>query len=158
MPDVYRNFKFEVEILGFIRAGFTKVSGMKHTVEAIDYREGGENETPHKLPGQSTFDNITLERGQSFDGDFIFWMSQIFTLGSVLGFQGILSPFDTFRRDVTIYIKNKGGARVKSYTILNAWPTEFTHPELDASANDVAIETLVLANEGVVPNTLPPYL
>jgi phage tail-like protein len=150
MADPYRNYKYDVEISGFLRAGFSKVTGLKHTVEVIEYREGGENETPRKLPGQSTFDNVTLERGMSTDSDFINWIEEVFNLDSSQGEQG----GEDFRRTVVIYLKNKAGTRVKKWTVYRAWPTEKGNPDLDATANDVAIESLVLANEGVNEETL----
>lgn len=149
MPDPYRNFKFEVEIGGFVRAGFSKVTGLKHTVEKIEYREGGENETPRKLPGQSNYDDIVLERGMSNDSDFVDWIEEVFNLDNFEGNQG----GENFRRNVVIYLKDKSGARVKKWTVYYAWPTEKASPDLDASANDVAIEMLTLANEGVKEQT-----
>lgn len=150
MADPYRNFKFEVEIDGFVRAGFSKVTGLKHTVEKIEYREGGENETMRKLPGQSSFDDIVLERGSSNDSDFIDWIEQVFTLDKAEGIQGN----EEFRKTPVIYLKDKAGNRVKKWTIYRAWPSEKASPDLDASANDVAIESLTLANEGVKEETL----
>jgi phage tail-like protein len=150
MPDVYRNFKYEVEIDGFVRAGFSKITGLKETTESIEYREGGENETPHKLPGQTTYDDLTLERGMSNDSDFINWRKMIFNLDESDGAQGD----DNFRKLVTIYLKNKAGTRVKKWTVYRAWPKEKGSPDLDASANEVAIETLVIANEGVKEENL----
>jgi phage tail-like protein len=144
MADKYRNYKFELEIDGFVRAGFQKVTGMGATTEEITYREGGENETPHKLPGQTTFKDITLERGYSDDSDFQDWYSQIFDIDQSDGVQGD----DEFRKTVTIYLKDKAGNRVVKWTVENAWPKDKAVADLDASANDVLIETLILANEG----------
>lgn len=151
MADVYRNMKFEVEIDGFVRAGFTKVSGLKESTESIDYREGGDNESPDKLPGQTTFDDITLERGMSTDSDFINWRKLIFNVDEGEGNQGD----DNFRKTVVIYLKNKAGQRVKKWTVQRAWPKENGDPDLDATGNDVAIETMVLAHRGFVRETLP---
>lgn len=148
MADPYRNFKFEVEIAGFVRAGFSKVSGLKQTIEEIQYREGGENETPRKLPGQSMFEDITLERGMSNDSDFVDWIEQIFNLDNAEGQQGN-GVGDEFRRKVVIYLKDKTGARVVKWTVFNAWPKEDGTADLDASANDVLMASLVLANEGI---------
>ncbi|MHA2429172.1 MAG: phage tail protein [Candidatus Hermodarchaeia archaeon] len=145
MPDPYRNFKFEVEIDGFVRAGFSKVTGLKQTIEKVEYREGGDNETPRKLPGQSTFDDVVLERGLSIDSDFVDWIEQVFDLDRSEGNQGD----ENFRKKVVIYLKDKGGNRVKKWVIYRAWPSENADPDLDASGNDVAIETLTLANEGI---------
>jgi phage tail-like protein len=148
--DPYRNFRFEVEINGFTHAGFQKVSGLKHSVQVIDYREGGENEVMRKLPGQSTFDPITLERGMSNNNDFVDWIEQIFNLDNIDG----QPPLEGWRRKVVIYAKNKAGTRVKKWTVFNAWPSENMPGDLDASGNDVLIETLVLQNEGIKQQNL----
>ena len=147
MPrDPYRNFKFEVEIEGFVHAGFQKVSGIKSTTESIEYREGAENETPRKLTGQTMFDDVTLERGTSNNEDFLQWRNMIFNVDNVDGNQG---TEEGFRKDVIIYLKNKSGTRVKKWKVLNAWPSEYSIGDLDASGNDVLIETMVLKNEGI---------
>jgi phage tail-like protein len=145
MADPYRSYKYEVEIDGFTRAGFAKVSGLKATVEAIEYREGGENETPHQLPGQSKFDDITLERGYSDDIDFQTWMDAIYNIDNSDGAQGD----DEFRKDITIFLKDKSGKRVVKWTIKRTWPKERSTSDLDANANEVLVESLVLANEGI---------
>jgi len=150
MPDPYRNFKFEVEVGGFVRAGFSKVTGLKHTVEKIEYREGGENETPRKLTGQSSYDDVVFERGMSTDTDFVDWIEQVFNLDNVEGAQG----GEDFRRTIVVYLKNKAGERAIKWTIYRAWPAEDADPDLDASANDVAIESLTVANEGIKKQVL----
>lgn len=74
--DPLRNFKFLVLINKMIatqgggsrgallaKAGFMSVNGLGVQTELIRYREGGFNTTTHKLPGQSDFPNITLQRG-----------------------------------------------------------------------------------------------
>jgi phage tail-like protein len=145
MPDPYRNFKFEVEIDGFVRAGFSKVSGLSRTTEDTEYREGGENETPHKLPGQTSFSDVTLSRGVSDDEDFQNWSDTIFNVDQVDGEQGD----ENFRRTVVVYLKNKAGERVIKWTILRAWPKEFSTEDLDGAGNDALIDNLVLVNEGI---------
>jgi phage tail-like protein len=155
--DPYRNFKFRVEING-TDMGFRTVSGLKESTEIIEYREGGENETPRKLPGQTTFENVTLERGMAADGsDLLGWRDQIFSLDKTAGAQppgtdgtGIAD----FRREVVIYLKNKSGVEVWKWTVLRAWPAEFEVGDLDASSNEVLIEKLVLANEGILSEKL----
>jgi len=149
MADPYRNFKFEVEIDGFARAGFSKVSGLKHTIEVTEYREGGENETPRKLPGQSKFDDITLERGMSTDSDFVDWIQQVFNLDNAVGAQGNAVGNEGFRRNVIVHLKDKAGDRVVKWTIFNAWPMEEGTADMDATSNDVLIASLVLTNEGI---------
>lgn len=149
--DPYRNFKFVVEIDGFVRAGFHTIEGLTHEVEVIDYREGGENETPHKLPGQSKFGELTMTRGVSKDQDFTNWIEEIFNLDNVDGFQ---PPNEGFRRTVTIRLRDKAGNPVKQWTVFRAWPSMRSLENLDASGNDVLIESLTVQNEGVKEVTL----
>jgi len=149
--DPYRNFKFLVTILddsngtSFSRAGFSKISGLKHTVDVIDYREGGENETPRRVPGQSSFDAITLERGMSSDTDFCDWIETIYDVDGQAGAQG----GESFRRTIRIDLRDKSGAVVKTWTVINAWPSEYTRGELDANGKDILITSLVVQNEGI---------
>ena len=145
LRDPYRNFKFEVEIDGFVRGGFRKVSGLKRSTEVITYREGGENESPRKLTGQTDFDPITLERGKSDDSDFLNWCNEIFDTDRTGGAQG----GESYRRTVVVFLKNKAGARVVRWRIRSAWPSEYGTEDLDADGNDVLIDTLVLQNEGI---------
>ena len=146
MTDPYRNFKYEVEINGFTRAGFSTVSGLSETTEDILYREGGENETPHHLPGQTSYGDVTFGRGVSDDDDFLNWREEIFNLDFSAGQQG---DNESFRREVVVKLKDKSGAFVKQWTLKRAWPKEFNTEDLDANANAVLIQNLVLANEGI---------
>lgn len=142
--EPYRNFKFEVEIEGFTRAGFSKVDGLGDTTEKITYREGGDNESPRKLSGQTDFGDVTLERGMSIDEDFNTWRKRVFNAMNANGDQGD----DDYKKTVIIYLKNKAGTRVAQWTLEKAWPPEQKFPTLDASANEVAIQSLVLCHEG----------
>jgi len=151
MTDPYRNFKFEVESDGFVRAGFSKVTGLGETTEDIEYREGGENETPHHLTGQTKFNDITFERGMSTDSDFVNWRKLIFDLSKKDGKQG---SNDDYRKPIIIFLKDKSGTRIKKWSVSRAWPKEMKFPDLDSSANEVAIESMTLCNEGILMQTL----
>lgn len=60
--DPYRNYNFLVEIDGIAQASFVECSGLDATTEIIEYREG-ENTTVRKLPGKTTYSDITLKWG-----------------------------------------------------------------------------------------------
>jgi len=145
MPsDPYRNYKYEVEVDGFTRAGFSKVSGLTESTEDIEYREGGENETPHHLPGQTKFDPIVLSQGVSTDSDFINWRNLIYDVDQTDGAQG----GEDYRKTIVIYLKDKAGNRVAKWTVHRGWPTELATEDLDAMGNDVLIQSLTITNEG----------
>lgn len=142
--DLYKNFKFVVRIDGKDVAGVSKVSGLKRTTEVIEHRTGGDPSTVYKSPGQSKYDPITLERGVSKDSDFEKWANKVWALGG--------SPevsLTEFRKDITIEVRDEAGKKVTSYTVFGCWVSEYQAlPDLDASANAVAIEYIKIENEG----------
>ena len=38
---------------------------------------------------------------------------------------------------------------IAKWTVISAWPTKYTAPDFNATSNEVAVETLELAHEGV---------
>jgi len=146
--DPYRGYKFRVEIDGFESAGFSKVSGLKSATEITEYREGTDEATPHKLPGLTTYENITLERGVSIDKDFQTWRAQVKEARDGDGSSAEGVPTPEFRKDIAIQLYDKGGEKVKEWEIYDAWPAEDEIDDLDAASSDVLIGRLVLAHEG----------
>ena len=144
--DPYRNFKFRVKWDGRYVAGVSKVSALKRTTEVVEHREGGDPSTGRKSPGRSKYEPVTLERGVTHDEEFEKWAQKVWNLGAGLGAESMLKDF---RKDMIIELYNEAGQLVISYQVFRCWVSEFTSlPELDASANAVAIQTLKLENEG----------
>lgn len=145
-PDPYLNFKFRIKWQGKYVAGLSKCSALKRSTEATPFREGGDPSTNRILPGQTKFEPITLERGMMQDLEFETWVSQVWNYRAG---QGMESSLANFRRNITLEFYNAAGQLVYAYNIYNCWPSEYTAmPELDSSSNAVAIQTLVLQNEG----------
>lgn len=63
--DPFSNFNFLVEIDGIVRAAFHEATGLDSMIEVVEHREGGENITTRKLPGQVKFSNISLKWGMT---------------------------------------------------------------------------------------------
>lgn len=145
--DPYKNFKFRLKLEnGIYVAGVSKVSALTRTTEAITHREGGDPSTERKSPGQTKYEAITLERGVTHDLEFEKWANKVWSANSTLGAEVSLQDF---RKELTIEMYNEAGQLVISYVIHRCWISEFTAlPELDASANAVAIQTLKLEHEG----------
>jgi phage tail-like protein len=144
--DPYKNYKFRVKWDGQYVAGISKVSALKRTTEVVTHREGGDPSTEHKSPGQSSYDPITLERGVTHDKAFEQWANKVWSFGAGLGSEVSLADF---RKDIIIDVFNEAGQKVLSYKVYRCWVSEYQAlPELDASANAVAIQTLKLENEG----------
>lgn len=178
--DPLRNFRFNVNINHPLiptlpRMGFMAMSGLAVNNEVIPYREGGNNTTTRKMPGQSDFGPITLTRGfmaapasltgpgQGIGTNEVYkWFSQIFSVnvgaGTGSGFGG---PGVDFRVGVTVDvlahpITTTGYAAgvdnpppIKArFFIYNAWPMGYSFSDLEAGGNAVFIENLTLAHEG----------
>jgi len=144
--DPYKNFKFRVKWDGKYVAGVSKVSGLRRTTEVVEHREGGDQSTSRRSPGRSSFEAVTLERGVTHDAEFERWANKVWHLGQGLGAESSLKDF---RKDVTIEVYNEAGQLALAYKLFRCWASEYQAlPDLDASANEVAIQTLKLENEG----------
>lgn len=136
IKDPFNNYNFLVEIDGITRAAFQECSGFNSTIEVIDYREGGENTTMRKLPGKTSYDNISLRWGMTDDNELYQWHREA-TRGNVE------------RKTGSIVLLDNRGDEVARWNFIRAWPTAYTGPDLNATANEVAIESLELAHEGI---------
>jgi phage tail-like protein len=144
--DPYKNFKFRVKWDGKYVAGVTKVGALSRKTEPITHREGGDPSTVRKSPGQTTYEPIVLERGVTHDVEFERWANKVWNWGSGLGAEVSLRDF---RKDVIIEVYNEAGQLVLAYKVYRAWVSSYQAlPELDASANAIAIQSITLENEG----------
>jgi phage tail-like protein len=142
--DPYRNFKFRVKVDGQYVAGLSKCSALKRTTEVTQWREGGDPSTSRQLPGKSKYEAVTLEAGLTHDTTFESWANLVHN------FQGdAAASLKNFRKDIIIDVYNEAGQKVHSYKLFRCWVSEYQAlPDLDASANAVAIQHIKLENEG----------
>ncbi len=144
--DPYKNFKFRVKWDGRYVAGISKVGSLKRSTEVVTHREGGDPSSARVSPGQTKYDPIMLERGVTHDKDFEQWANKVWNYGSGLGAEVSLKDF---RKDIIIEVMNEAGQVAIAYKVFRCWVSEFTAmPELDASANAIAIQSIQLQNEG----------
>ena len=142
--DPYKNFKFRVKWDGKYVAAVSKVGGLKKTTEVVKHREGGDPSSSRKSPGKTEFEAITLERGVTHDPEFENWAKKVWNVEG----DSVISLKD-FRKDIVIELLNEQGVVAKAYKIYRCWVSDYQAlPELDANAHAVAIEHLVLQNEG----------
>ena len=144
--DLYKNFKFRIKWDGKYVAGVSKVGALKRAIEVVDHREGDDPSTVRKSTGQTKYEPIALEHGVTHDPEFEKWTNKVWNFGSGLG--SVVSLKD-FRKDIIIEVYNEAGQLAVAYKVYRCWVSEFQAlPELDASANAIAIQTLTLQNEG----------
>jgi phage tail-like protein len=135
--DPYGNYNFLVELDGITRAAFQECSGFDSTIDVIEYREGGENTTTRKMPGMTKYSNIVLKWGLTDDMELYKWH-----LDAVNG--------TVNRKNGSIVLLDRSGGEMARWNFERAWPSKYDGPDFNAEGNDVAIETLELAHEGIV--------
>lgn len=156
--DPIRNFKFQVNIAppgieDMIRLGFMSAAGLAANVDTIPYREGGNNTTTRKMPGQTNFGDITLTRGMVMGTNQMWrWFSEIFYVvqGSSPMQRGAGNNFRcNFYINVLDHPVTFGQTPIKArYNIYNGWPSTIAYTDLDAGGNGVIIEQLTIVHEG----------
>ncbi|MFO1119707.1 MAG: phage tail protein, partial [Rhodospirillales bacterium] len=115
---------------------FSEVSGLEVEVTPIEYRNGSEDITVRKMPGLKKFTNITLKRG--ITGDINFWN---WILGGMNG--------EIQRRDGAIVLLDEARREVVRWKFRRGWACKHTGPGLNASNNEIAMETVEICHEGL---------
>jgi len=150
--DPYKNFKFRVKWDGKYVAGVSKVSALKKSTEPVTHREGGDPSTSRHSPSVWKFEAITLERGVTHDPEFEKWANLIYNTDGDAAIS-----LKNFRKDLILELLNEQGTVALAYKIYRCWVSEYTAlPQLDANAHVVAIESMVLQNEGWERDTEVP--
>jgi phage tail-like protein len=134
--DPYKVFRFRVEIDGLTAAAFSEVSGLESETTVIEYRAGTDPNLARKLPGLTKYPNIVLKRGVTQDAELWNWRKRVID-GNV------------DRRNGSIVLQDDSGQDQVRWNFHNGWPCKLQGPSLNAHGNDVAIETLEIAHEGI---------
>ena len=135
--DPYRAYYFKVELDGINRAGFRECSGLDTSQDPIEYREGTEGLTARKLPGLVKYSNISLKWGITNDAELWDWRKK--------AMDGEIE-----RKNGSIVLLDDTGQEQLRWNFREGWPTKWTGPSFNATGNEVAIETLEIAHEGLI--------
>jgi phage tail-like protein len=135
--DPLRAYNFKLLINNVTEGHFTEVAGLGVQVERISYREAGNNAVVRAIPGRVTYGSIALRYGLTASQELWDWL--------MTAVEGRVS-----RRNVSIVMLDPAGAtEVLRWNLINAWPQEWYGSPLDAMSRELAIESLVLAHEGL---------
>jgi len=143
----FKNFRFVVYFQNNPSPilAVSKVSALKRTTEVVSHRDGGDNSTPRHAPGSSKFEPITLERGVTLNREFEEWANLVYDTNRL----GATVSLADYKRDLTIEVRNVAGDPVLKYSVTRAWVSEYVAlPDLDANANAVMLEHVIVQNEG----------
>ena len=130
-------FHFQVQ-WGGANLGFAEVSGLNIEVQVIEYRDGlSPVYSARKMPGIPKYGNITLKRGITpADNQYFQWLNET-------------KLNKAQRRDLVISLLNENHEPVMTWKAHNAFPVKIEGPGLKATGNEVAIESMEIAHEGL---------
>lgn len=134
--DPFVAFRFEIRLDDFAMGGFSECSGLQLETEIQDYSEGGLNTHLHKFPTRIKQINITLKRG-IVDRELWNWYYALH--------QGELR----FRNGSIVVHDPAGEKAVMEWQFRRAFPAKWVGPELNASQNNVAVESIELCHHGL---------
>ena len=137
--DPLVSFHFYVTV-GDIQAAFRECSGLGSENDIVEYKAAGKDgmEVIIKQPGRLKWENITLKRGITNDLSLWKWRKQV-EEGKV----------KEARKSGSIVMYDQTNAAVAAWHFDNGWPSKLSGPSLNAQNNEVAIEEMVIAHEGI---------
>lgn len=151
-PDPpYHVFRFHVEFHGDLLPGrqgdtdpvvvahgaFSHCSGLEATMEPKVVRVGGRNWGAVQRPGHVSFSTVVLRRGVTSTQDLWSW------------FELVAGGAYHVRRAARITLMDHAGKPRLAWLLSRALPVKFKAADLDASSNEVGVEELHLAHEGL---------
>lgn len=139
------NFIVEVNALTIGR--FSEIGGLQMEIEVEQYQEGGVNDGPHQFPTRLSWPNVTLKRGITNDNNLFDWFDIV--AGQRFAQSGLAGNRDS----VAITLISSKGKRLRTWTLLKAYPVRWTGPTLSVGEDSIATEELELAHQGFTSST-----
>lgn len=131
-----------------IRMGFAEVSGLGADMEIETYHEGGRNQGPLRFVRRGEYPSLVLRRGVTDNTDLWEWFRQVtLTPGPPERRNGLVLAFD---RTASGPAGSSTPQPIAIWFFSNALPTRLNGPSLNARGNEIAIESLELAHEGLM--------
>lgn len=133
LPKFHFQVKWDSNVMSF-----QEVSGLDAEAQVIEYRHGDSPVfSTIKMPGIKKSGNITMKKGVfKSDNKFWDWFNQI--------------KMNTIKRiPITISLLDEAGSPTMVWTLANAFPTKVTGTDLKADGNEVAVESIEIAHEGL---------
>jgi phage tail-like protein len=133
----YGAYYFKVEIDGQLFGEFRSVSGLKSEAEVQSHGEGGLNTSEHKLIGRTKYSNITLKWGLC-KGEL--WVKRML----------FVNDGGCIRRISGSIIQMGPNGPEHTFRFMKGWICKWEGPDLDASKNEISIESIEIAHEGLL--------
>lgn len=131
---------FYLDVGGKVTGYFRECSGLGSESDVVEHKATGKGGMPviMKVPGAVKWQNIVLKRGVTDDMEIWGWRKEVE--------DGKLGPS---RRDGSIVMFDQSKKEVGRWNFTQAWPIKISGPALNAGSNDIAVEELTIAHEGL---------
>jgi phage tail-like protein len=138
LPDPFRSYSFTLNIQGVVHGHFTQVSGLQIDIAPIKYREAGNAQIIHHLPGLVDYGLVELRYGLTTSHEMFDWL--------MTGVKGAVR-----RKNISvIMLDNAGVNHVTQWDLGNAWVSRWNGAVLNALTSEVAFESMSLAFDSLV--------
>ena len=130
-------------------AAFTEVTGVEASVDVIEFRQGNSNSlAPIKIPGLVKHGNVTLKMGYIIGSEFKTWIQEcVSERRKAMDRKTVTIELINIQAGAPESIVNSVQDETLVWTLKEAWVTKYSGVDLNASASEVAIETVELAYE-----------
>lgn len=153
--DPFKAYNFRVMLGHNPFAGFHSVTGVGWRTEVRTVREGGVNNYEHKLPGQTTCNELVFSKGLTLLDPMWRWYSQTVS-GRVKRMNGTIMLMSDLHTPSSVHVGRLSisglpttGVPVAAWSFFGAWPTALEGAQLDASQSMIAIQQMTLAVERI---------
>jgi phage tail-like protein len=125
-----------------VTAGFSEISGLDGAMEVEEYHEGGNNGGALKFAGRFRWSNLIMKRGvlakrDLYDKSDLWTWLQTFIDGRGVRKDGTITLLDAAQHPALVWGWRRG------------LPLKWTGPTMNAQQNQIAIEQIEIAHEGV---------
>jgi phage tail-like protein len=124
------------QALSYPVIGFSECTGLEMQLEVQEYNQGGGNDAPLKFPTRIKPSSLVLKRGLTTDTTLWQW------------FYSFVQGYGK-RRDGTITVNDAAHNQVTVWGFRRGLPVKYSGPQMNASQNAVAVESLEIAHEGL---------
>jgi phage tail-like protein len=148
VTNPFLTYNFLIKWDGKAVGAVTTVSGLTRRTAVVSFHAGGQPQSALKIPGQTDYEPVRLQRGITTDTAFEDWANLMWNFPNTQQL-GNETQLKTFRKPMQLELYDQQGILSVRYNLYNCWPSEYTAlPDLDGSANVVALASMTIEHEG----------
>jgi phage tail-like protein len=131
---------FALDVDGVVSAFFKEASGFANTSEVVTHQavDAAGKSVLQKIPGDLTWDDLTLSRGITDDKALWDWRQKVID-GDVAG----------ARANGSVIMYNQASEEMARFNFTNGWPSAWKGPDVSSEDQSVAVEEITIAHEGL---------